>query len=139
MKQSNPTKPQTIHQRFQNSFTEFQNQLKSFSYSIDPNDETIMDFSSDYSMEIGFTKSKIMGIYLSVSPHDNDDLDEFLDEFGKFSIEILATLKDLLTTIFSESTNSDACSFSIEINTQHASITDENPGEIEIHITDYLS
>jgi len=75
----------------------------------------------------------IESLTLSVTGNDED----FREGYLEHHLELIPDLRNALFSIFSETTNSDVCSYSIEFDTNH--LSDTEPISLKITITDYLS
>ena len=116
--------------------------LKNRDIDPDPTQETYMDFIDfNPSAEIGpdSNSPENHGLYLAISPDTSHNIDEQLDEFLTYCHLLIPHLINLISFIFTENTNSDPCSFNIQINTNHMDTSDQATWEIVITITDYLS
>lgn len=105
----------------------------------------IMDFPGYPGIELSLLlneHSTPTGLSLAIllTKEDTEEETAFLEELYNGYLTIAKLLQDYLETIFSETTNSDACSFSIIWDTHHASMPGtEGLWELNINITDYLS
>ena len=105
----------------------------------------IMEFK-DYTMaELSYTLNKYLTIdsltlSFSISKDDTEETKEFLTQVLTDYHLIIPVLRDYLFSIFSETTNSDACSHIIEFDTDHGTMPgEEGTWNLIVRITDYLS
>jgi len=107
--------------------------------------QIIMDFPGYSSMELSVIlveHSTPMGLSLAIllTEDDTEENTNFYTELYEGILTIAAILRDYLESIFSENTNSDACSFSINWDTHHGAQPGEDGlWELTLNITDYLS
>lgn len=100
-------------------------------------DETLHDFQDFPNIELGVNREiSNFGIYLAFASPSNDQF--HLDLFHQWPT-LIPPLKDYLTSLFSENTNNDACSFSLEFITNHLTTSEDDIWEIRLTITDYYS
>jgi len=103
-------------------------------------DATIADFKGYPYSELGIIpESDYMGIYLTFGTDNPQDTyrDAYLDTFlSSAAFTFLPELTRILSALYSESTNSDSCSYTYHIDSDHMNASELS---IEVHIKDYLS
>lgn len=100
-------------------------------------DETLHDFQGFPNIELGINREiSEFGIYLAfASPND----DQFHQDLFNQWPTLIPVLKDYLDQLFTENTNNDPCSFSLEFITNHLTTSEDDIWEIRLTITDYYS
>lgn len=110
--------------------------IKANDYGMDPREhEIIMDFTENPLVEIGFNEERVDSIYFSISRNGNQDSVEFHRILNDNRFKILGLLERVLSNIFSENTNDDACSYDYKYDTDH--LGDEVI--LEVTVIDYFS
>ena len=131
---------------FNSRFDDLLNQLiqanRDLNYNFEEDQDVIMEFKGFPNYEIGFDDRSRdnFSIYMSFSPEETDNKEDYLEAFMNHSHRFIPHLRSMLKNIFAEYTNDDACSYLIRIDTDHLNTTgDEINYTIGITVEDFLS
>lgn len=99
---------------------------------------THLDWS--ISLEVSLKPQYLVNSSLGKVVVTEEEMDDFLGNFENRHFKLIKHMKEAIFSKFSELTNSDACSYEVKFDTNHASFTgDEGHWLLSLTITDYLS